>query len=199
MDINIALDASHHDEDNRQVFSSVYYYETDDREKDKSKGHANFVRDWLMPQSRWFYYSFTRYEYDSFKWWKHRLSLSGGSGYDFYKENNFELRGRVGLGFNKTWGTDNEFDPEGLLGVEFSWKPDAIHHISSQFIFYPNFGDLGEFRTWFQSTWEISLDFFPGLGLEFGLEHEFDSVINEKSKDDRHYDLIYFGRFGLDF
>jgi len=199
MDINAALDISYRDEKERKILSSAYYYETDDREKDKSKGHANYIRDWLMPHSRWFYYRFVRYEYDYSKWWKHRMELSGGTGYDFYKEKKFELRGRVGLGFNKTWGSDNEFDPEGLVGMELSWNPNEVHSFTSQFMVYPNLDGFGEYRSWAQAKWGINVDFIKSFTLEFGLEHEYESLIDEDSKNDRHYDLIYFGRFGMDF
>ena len=199
MDINAALDLSWHDEKDRKKFTSAYYYESDDRERNKSKGHANYIRDWLRPDSRWFYYNFVSYEYDSYKWWKHRLAFSGGTGYECVKKENFELRGRVGLGFNNTWGTDNQFDPEGLLGIELSWTPNDIHKISSEFMLYPNMKGLNEYRTWFQSKWEIRLDLLRGMTFEMGMEHEFDSTIDDDSKNEKHYDLIYFGRFGLDF
>ena len=108
MDSSIAYDAAFHDRAHRLILSSAYYYETEDRNKDTSKGHLNFVRDWLLPESEWFYYSYLRYEYDSFKSWKHRVALSGGGGYDFYRRENFELSGRVGLGGSRTWGTEND-------------------------------------------------------------------------------------------
>ena len=199
LDFNVALDLKKEDKEQRRLLSAVYYYESEHRYRDKNKGHISYVRDWLKPTSRWFYYSYSEYEFDSYRWWKQRLSFYGGPGYEFYKGDHFELRGRTGLGFVKTWGTDNEFNPEGLLGTEFSWKPNPIHQFSSEFITYWNLNDAGEFRTWWQLKWIISLDVLKGLNLELGFEHEYESVIDEQSGHNSHYDLTYFGRLGLDF
>lgn len=81
------------------ALSAAYYYETEDRKKDTSKGHINFVRDWTLPESEWFYYGYFRYEYDAFKSWENRVSLSGGRGYDFYNDEQLKLSGRLGLDF----------------------------------------------------------------------------------------------------
>lgn len=201
MDLNFGLDASYRDESDRLILSSAYYYETEDKEKDTSKGHINFVRDWLRPNSEWFYYSYFRYEYDTFKSWKNRISLSGGTGYDFYREENLELSGRIGLGGSRTWGTENEVDLEGQLGMELAWEPEKLenHTLSCQFIVYPVLNDFGEYRTWIQCKWKIDFVFVRGMGIEFGFEHDFESK-NDKSIDgEKYYDLIYYGRLGINF
>jgi len=201
MDLSLGLDASYRDESDRLVLSAAYYYETEDKEKDTSKGHLNFVRDWLLPNSEWFYYSYFRYEYDSFKSWKNRVSLSGGTGYDFFREENLKLSGRIGLGGSRTWGAENEFDLEGQLGMEWSWKPKKLESqtLSCQCIVYPVLNDFGEYRTWIQGKWKIDFDFVRGMGIELGFEHDFESK-NDKSIDgEKYYDLIYYGRLGLDF
>ncbi len=201
MDSNVAYDAAFHDQAHRMVLSSAYYYETKDRDKDTNKGHINFVRDWLLPESEWFYYSYLRYEYDSFKSWKHRISLSGGCGYDFYRRENFELSGRVGLGGSRTWGTENDYAPEGLIGFEWTWKPlqPENHTLTAEFIVYPDLDDAGEYRTWAQGKWRIDFSSLRGFGIELGFEHEYESTIKDKLENEKHYDLIYFGRFGVDF
>ncbi len=201
MDSSIAYDAAFNDQAHRLALTSAYYYETKDRNKDTSKGHVNVVRDWLLPESEWFYYSYLRYEYDSFKSWKHRVSLSGGCGYDFYRRENFELSGRVGLGGSRTWGTENDYAPEGLFGFEWTWKPlkPESHTLSAEFIVYPDLDDAGEYRTWAQGKWRISFSSLRGFGIELGFEHEYESIIKDKLENENHYDLIYFGRFGVDF
>ncbi len=198
-DFNVSLDLSKEDMEERQSLAAAYYYETTDRKVDKEKGHANYVHDWLMPDSRWFYYSYGRYEFDSLKWWRHRLSLSAGPGYDLYRSERFVLRSRFGLGFDKTWGDDDEFTPEAIAGAEFSWKPNGAHRISSEFLTYKNLDSQGGYRTWLQAKWSMQLDFMLGLGVELGLEHEYESIIDERSNDESHYDLLYFWRIGLDF
>lgn len=201
MDLSFSLDASYRDDADRLEFSSAYYYETEDREKDTSKGHVNFVRDWLFPESEWFYYGYFRYEYDSFKLWKNRVSLSGGSGYDFYRDETLDLSGRLGLGVSRSWGTENEYNPEGQIGMEWRWSPRSQKNqsYSSQFIIYPLLNEIGEYRTWIQAKWEIDLDILRGIGLELGFEHEYESKGGQSIDDEKDYDLIYYGRISLDF
>jgi hypothetical protein len=201
MDLSVAFNTSFKDDSHRFSLESAYYYETDDREKDTSKGHVNLVRDWLLPHSDWFFYGYGRYEYDSFKSWKHRISLSSGPGYDFYNDDKLKLTGRVGLGVSKSWGTENDFDFEGQLGLEWIWRPEPLknHALSYQIIIYPIINDPGEFRTWMEGKWHFDVGFYRGLGFELGFEHEYESDGERDIEDEKSYDLLYFGRIGLDF
>ncbi len=200
-EFSIAFDTSFQDDAHRFNLNSAYYYETEDHDKDTSKGHVNIVRDWLLPETDWFYYAYFRYEQDSFKSWKQRVSLSGGPGYDFYKENNLKLSGRIGLGCSRSFGTENEFDVEGQLGFEWLWKPEKLKKqvLSYQVIVYPILNNLGEYRTWMEGKWRFDLDLFESLGFEFGFEHEYESRKDKILDNEEYYDLIYFGRIGLDF
>ncbi|NPA24699.1 MAG: DUF481 domain-containing protein [Deltaproteobacteria bacterium] len=201
MDFSTGFDASFHNKSHRIVINSAYYYETEDNRKETSKGHLNAIRDWLLPESDWFYYGYFRYEYDSFKSWKNRVSLSGGSGYNFYNEKDMELSGRAGLGGSRSWGTENDYKVEGQLGMEFHWRIPRFKNqsISSEFIIYPALDDPGEYRTWFQGKWKIDFDFYQGMGFEMGFEHEYESQIEKDIDNEKYYDLIYFGRLGIDF
>jgi len=201
LDVTLAFETSFHNRAHRMAISSAYYYESDDYKKNTSKGHVNIVRDWLLPESKWFYYGYFRYEYDAFKSWVHRISLSGGTGYDFYDTDALQLNGRIGLGVSRTFGNDDKFDPEGQLGLEWKWQPRALKNqtLSTQFIVYPHLSNFGEYRTWIQGSWRIDFEVFHGLGLEFGCEHEFETELDVNDEDERHYDLIYYTRFGLDF
>jgi putative salt-induced outer membrane protein YdiY len=200
-EISIAFDTSYKNDAHRFSLNSAYYYETEDHKKDTSKGHINIVRDWLLPDTDWFYYAYFRYEQDTFKSWKHRASISGGPGYDFYNDEVLKLSGRTGLGFSRSWGSENEFDVEGQLGLEWRWKPAMLKNqsLSYQAIIYPILNDLGEYRTWMEGKWRFNLDIYKELGFEFGFEHEYESRKDKILEDEEYYDLIYFGRIGLDF
>jgi len=200
-ELSLAFDTSYKNDAHRFSLNSAYYYETEDHKKDTSKGHINIVRDWLLPDTDWFYYAYFRYEQDTFKSWKHRVSLSGGPGYDFYNSKVLKLSGRTGLGFSRSWGSENELDVEGQLGMEWFWKPEILKNqtLSFQIIVYPLLNDFGEYRTWMEGKWRFDLDFFKSLGFEFGFEHEYESRKDKLLEDEEYYDLIYFGRIGLDF
>ena len=201
MDFSAVFNTSYKNDTDRFSLESAYYYETDDREKDTSKGHINVVRDWLLPHSNWFVYGYGRYEYDSFKSWKHRVSLSSGPGYDFYREDDFTLTGRIGLGVSKTWGTEDDLDLEGQLGIECSWKPASLKNqvLSYQVIFYPIINNFGEYRTWMEGKWHFGIGLYRGLGFEIGFEHEYETDGERDIENEKSYDLLYFGRLGLDF
>lgn len=201
MELSAAFDTSYSDESHRLNLQSAYYYETKDRKKDTSRGHINIVRDWLLPDSDWFHYAYLRYEHDSFKSWKDRISLSGGQGYDFYNDDDLKLSGRLGLGLSRSWGNENELDIEGQLGLEWLWKPGKLkgQSLSYQLVIYPLLNDLGEYRTWMEGKWSFDLNLFQGLGFELGFEHEYETRKDLSLENERYYDLIYFGRLGLDF
>lgn len=201
MDLSAAYNTSFESKTHRFNIESAYYYETDEYEKDTNKGHINIVRDWLMPDSDWFVYGYGRYEYDDFKSWEHRVSISAGPGYDFYNEKDLKLNGRIGLGFSKSWGDENDFDIEGQLGMNWLWRPASLKNqvISSQIIIYPVLNDLGEYRTWMEGKWHFDIDLYRGLGFEVGFEYEYDSDNKNNLDGETSYDLLYFGRIGLDF
>ncbi|MBU4264207.1 MAG: DUF481 domain-containing protein [Proteobacteria bacterium] len=198
LNLNGALDASYEDKDNRLALSAAYFYESQDHERNTSKGNGSFVRDWLFSDSPWFYYSYSRYDYDEFKSWEQRVSLIGGTGYSFFDEEKFKLLGRIGLGGNRTWGEEDDFNPEAQLGFECHWLANSVHSVSAKFFIFPDLNERGEYRTQTQAKWEINLSIARGLGLELGIEHEYESKLYDGLDKEKHYDLLYFGRIGLD-
>jgi hypothetical protein len=198
---NVSLEGNYKDKSDRISMTSAYYYETEDHEKDTSKGHVNLIRDWLLPDSPWFYYAYFLYEHDYFKSWKNRYSISGGTGYDFINTEDMELSGRVGLGLSRSFGSEDKFETEGQIGMEWNWIPfgNKKNLLSFRFVAYPILNDLGEYRTWCQGKWKIGLDLFKGLSFETGFEHEYESQSEMNVDDEAYYDLIYFGRLGIDF
>lgn len=197
--VKTGFSSKYEDDHDRWDISGRYIYETEDREKDESKGHLNFTKDWLKPQLPWFYFFQGRYQYDSFKYWKHRLTFFVGSGYDFFNSDTFILRGRLGLGGSRTWGIDDEVYPEGQLGLETVWRLDEIHEISASATIFPDLSHSGEYRTYSKAEWRVKFDAARGLSILSGIEHEYETEINPNEADDKHYDLIYFWGIELDF
>ncbi len=198
---NTAFEGAYKDKSDRISLAASYFYETEDHKKDTSKGRFNIIRDWLLPDSPWFYYGYFLYEHDYFKSWKNRYSVSGGTGYDFISQKDMELSGRIGLGMSRSFGSENRFETEGQIGMEWSWYPggNKKHQVSFSFIGYPILNDLGEYRTWCQGKWKIDLGLFKGLSFETGFEHDYESQSELSVDDEAYYDLIYFGRLGIDF
>ena len=197
--LTVALRLSKEEPLIRQHLDGAWYYETTDRAMDKNKGYANYLLDWLMADSRWFIFGSGRYEYDALKWWRHRLSISTGPGYELYHSKGLRVRGRVGVGMDRTWGDDNRLTLEGITGAEAAWRLDERQTISSQFLAYFHLDDPSWYRTWLQAKWEVELDLLKGMAVETGFEHEYESHIDQRSGRQSHYDLIYFWRLGMDF
>lgn len=197
--VSSMFSSKYEDDHDRWDISGQYRYKTEDREKDDSKGHLNLTRDWLKPEIPWFYFFQGRYQYDSFKYWKHRLTFFMGFGYDFFASETFTLRGRFGVGGSRTWGIDDQTYPEGQLGLETVWILDEIHEISASAAIFPDLGHSGEYRTYSKAEWRVRVDAARGLSIRSGIEHEYETEINPNEADDKHYDLIYFWGLELDF
>jgi len=180
------------DINDRWDINTRYRYETEDRGDDESKGQLHLTRDWLNPESPWLYYWQCRYHYDSAKDWRHRVTSFIGSGYDFLKNDNVVIVGRIGAGGSKTWGNENRTYPEGQLGIESIWRPDAINELVFETTAFPDIGKSGEFRTFSKFEWRIKFDVKRGLSIRSVIQHEYESEINLLEGEEEHYDLTYY-------
>jgi len=176
----------------RWDINTSYRYETEDRKDDESKGLLHITKDWLNPESPWLYYWQCRYHYDSTKEWRHRVTSFIGAGFDFLKDENVVIVGRLGGGGSRTWGSENRTYPEGQVGIESVWRPDAINELVFEATAFPDIGELGDFRTFSKFEWRIKFDVKRGLSIRSAIEHEYESEINVLEGDDKHHDLTYY-------
>ncbi len=197
--VKTGFSSSYEDDFDRWNITARYHFETEDNEKDDSKGHFHITKDWLNPETPWLYFLQWRYHYDSFKYWKHRVTFFVGLGYDFVKLDNFDFIGRAGIGGSRTRGVDDRLYPEGLLGIEMAWRPNEINELLTEVTVYPDLGDLAEFRTYSKLEWRVKLDAARGVSIRSSIEHEYESEINENEDDERHFDLTYFWGVELEF
>jgi len=198
-DWTVAIDLGMEDEQRRIQVSGAYFFEYDERKKDTSKGHLRILHDWLRPDSDWFYFFAGRFDYDSFKSWKERLAASGGSGYRFLRGDEASLNGRVGLGSTKSWGDDGRFEPEAVLGLDGHWQLSELSRISARSLVFPSLSDRREYRTQSELKWDIRLGADSKLSLELAVQHEYESKIRDPLEDEKHFDLLYSTRLGIDF
>jgi len=197
--VRTGFSALYEDKFDRWDIETQYLYETEDRKQDENKGHIRITRDWLQPETPWFYFSQGSYHFDKFKYWEHRVTLFAGPGYDFIQTDKFDLTGRLGIGGSRTWGVDNRLYPEGQLGVETAWRPNDINQISASVTLFPDLEDPHELRAYSRAEWRIKPVKVRDLSIRFGVEHEYESEINENESDERHFDLIYFWDVELEF
>jgi putative salt-induced outer membrane protein YdiY len=198
-DWNFSLRGSYEDDYKKWDVKGVYIMETDDHKNSERKANVLILRDWFNPDSRWYNYAQLRYNYDRYKYWKHRVAPLGGRGYKIFWQHDLKLRLRAGLGGRRDWGTENDFNPEGEVGLQFDWRPLPLQRIEINSSFYPDFDDTGEYRTVSNLVWALRFSEDSAFTLRFGADHTYDSKINPHDDDERRYDLLYYGALGLDF
>lgn len=198
-DLRTGFTSYYKDDFDRWKLESTYVFKTDDNEKDKSDGYFIITKDWFTPQRQTFYFVRARYDYDSFKYWKHRATSYVGPGYKFIDDDSLEVDFRLGVGGSKTWGSDNRTYPEGALGLETAWRPDEINELELDMQFYKDLDDLGEYRTFSKLEWRIKFNVKKGLSVRSAIEHKYESEINRQENNEKHYDLTYYWGVELEF
>lgn len=196
MDAHIGLSAKFENSIKRWNISSAYNTSSSDETTSRSDFHAQFTRDFLLPDLPHFYFLRGRYDWDEFEDWDYRVDLSGGIGSQLIKTESWSLIGRTGLGFSKEFGGDNNgWIPEALLGLDNKWTITEHQSVELNTTFYPSLEELGEFRNISELNWNIGLADMNNLNLKLGLVNNYDSMSSADSKknDFKYHLLLVFG------
>ncbi|MBI1369455.1 MAG: DUF481 domain-containing protein [Planctomycetes bacterium] len=194
-DVNTSFEARYADEDDRWNISASYFLST--RKNDVSRQDVHFVlqKDWLVPESPWFWFFEGHYDHDDFKSWEHRGSAHGGVGYDLSALLGVDVRLRLGFGVTREFGgVDPNTRPESLVGSEVNWKINPQNTLAFSTQFYPSIDASGEIRITTSADW--TMKFTPELGFRLGLRNEYDS--SEPPGFEKN-DLRVFGSVVFDF
>lgn len=196
-DFNLEAGANRDGEQIRSDFSAAYFFGRSRGRTNKNRFDAELSRDWLQPDSRWFFFGQGRYDFDKFEAWDHRVAISGGPGYDLIKNDQAELIARTGFGLNRTFGSDDDrLTPELVFELEGNVQLSDDQTISAQTTVFPDVSDLGEVRAISSASWAIKMSPKGELSLKLGLENEYES---DPEGDAENNDIDYFGRLGYDF
>jgi len=176
------------DEKKRWELRSVYDFNKGDEDDAQNEFYAQATRDWLRPNSEWFYFAFGKYEWDEYKSWDHKLSGTLGTGYEFIKRDDLLVLGRLGLaGEQEIGGPGEGFTPELMFGGDIRKTFSEQHSLMLKTAFYQSLDDTG-WRNISNLDWDIVIDRALGLGLKLGLENEYE---DQPSGDDVHNDFKY--------
>ncbi|MEE3325957.1 MAG: DUF481 domain-containing protein [Myxococcota bacterium] len=192
--LNASMGLSRSAETYRGNFSSAFFFSTQDSETISNEFFANYQHDFLLGHSDFYIFLQGRYQYDDFQAWKNRISSSTGMGYQIFKRDKLSLDGELGFGFSRSWGDENQWRPEGVVGLVFSWKPLEGHELTADVTYYPNFSDLPEFRLLANAAYIVGITQLDGLSLMFGAKNEYDS---DQPGDNNN--LKYYGNLVYDF
>ncbi len=189
------------------TFDSRYSLRTSRGDRSENKLTAGLLAEWPLSDPRWSYFAQSRYDFDEFQSWDHRITGGVGVGYHLIDINGvdpagnardvFDLRARLGLGLRREFGSTNErIQPEGIFGGDLVWQLDSHQRLAAGTTFFPNLDETSEFRVVTNAEWVLDLDTMDGLSLKLGLAHEFQSVTDPGIKEN---DLSVYGAFVLDF
>ena len=193
----IAASAKRTTERMETTVGASYQYATSDGVESENRFEASGLNDWLNKGSRWRYFATGKYEFDEFQDWDHRLSGYVGVGYEFIKNDKTTLIGRAGLGgAYEIGGQNEEFNPEAMLGLDYTRKLTERQSLTASTEFYPDLSDLSEFRMINRAGWQITVDPETNMFLRLGAEHRHDS---DPGKGFKHNDLDYYLTLGWDF
>jgi putative salt-induced outer membrane protein YdiY len=192
LDVTAALDLFYEDDNDRWTFDATWFYGKEDGNLTDNEVLVNLRKDWLLPDSRWFFFALGSYEYDDFEAYQHRVNVSVGPGYDFIKEDDLALRGLAGIGAYREFGSDDDdIHPEGLLGLEFMWKPLPGQTFNFSHFYYPELERFEELRSRHVTRAEYMIDIDRDYGLSFkiGALNEYESQTDD---DSFHNDFDYY-------
>lgn len=195
--LNAAFNSDYQDDNDRWIIDLQYFLSRQNNVKSQNEFRGEVTKDWLLPDSRWFYFAKGTFEYDEFETWESRAGLFAGVGYEFVKREDFELVGRFGAGVSHEFGGEEETQPEALLGAMLvKWKISPGQQLSAQATLFPDLGEPGEYRATGGVEWKIKIEGTDDLSLKLGVQDEYDS---DPSGDDVNNDLKYYGAIVYDF
>lgn len=155
----------------------IYSYGREESRDTENKFIAQGRNDWLFKDSPWRLFAKSTFEYDDFQDWDVRVSAHGGVGYAFIDDEKTLLLGRVGLGFAREFGgDDNAIKFEGLLGADFSRKLTERQKISASVDWYPELApEIGPYRIEAKAAYEVLVDPESKMTLKLGVLDRYDS------------------------
>lgn len=195
--VNTQLRFDREVERHRWLWDNKYFYGRSEGEVDQTEFISRLTKDFLIPDRRWFGFARSIYNYDRFQPFEHRLSGFGGLGYDFIRQDDLAIVGRLGAGVTRDWGIVNDTRPEGLIGLELlRWHITENQNLTASSTLYPNLEDLPRNRVVSAIEWTASVANFDNLQLKLGAEHEYESRTVAGAD---HHDLLYYGALQYDF
>ncbi len=187
------IDLKYEDDKSRWHSETLYYVSADDNETSENKAYSNLTKDWLIKDSKWFYFSFSGIDWDEFKDWDYRFRSAAGPGYQFIKTDKWDALARLGLGVKHVTGDDvnDETTMEALVGFAVTRNIKDRHRIECSNTLFPSLTNTGEYRNVSDFNWYISFDYVRGFGLKVGLRNEYDSTLTSKNDADYYVSLTW--------
>ncbi len=178
--------------------SALYRLTQQDSDNTENRFRFDLANNWLPPEGskiRW--WARGAYEYDEFQAWDHRVSASGGIGYEFVNNDKHTLVGRLGFGGSQTFGDDDEnFRPEAVLGLDYAYQIKDNQRFVAGVEVLPDVSDPDYWRANSFARYEAVIDPTNGMTFKTGVTHKYDS---KPGGDADKSDFEYFATLGWTF
>ena len=178
----------------RGAFTSSYFFASQNSQQTTNEFFMNYQHDFLFSESPYYVFVQGRYQYDAFQAWENRISGSGGLGYNLLTRKTFDLRGELGFGFSRSWGTEPGWRPEGVVGLTASWTPIPGQSVQADLTYYPDFDNFSQYRILANAAYAVAIAQLDGLSLKLGVKNEYDSA-----QPGENNNLKYYGNLVYDF
>jgi putative salt-induced outer membrane protein YdiY len=190
--MRIGVKAKRELEDRRFKMDISYFNKVSESDTTDNKASLGIARDWLKPESPWFFFLMGRFDYDEFESWDERAAGHAGPGYHLIADDKVTLDLRVGAGARKEWGSENDnVRAEGAGGLALNWKITERQSLNASSFIYPVLSDTDDYRTRSSMDWRFLLHKESKVSLLVGLLHEYQSIVDPGK--DRNDLRIYTG------
>lgn len=178
------------------TFDARYLYTRQRDQTVQDRLEAKVRNEWISLDSPWQVFAESSAEFDQFTAYDALLRGGAGVGYRFVRNDKTSLVGRVGVGFVREFGSDDEdIRPEGILGVDFSHKFDTLQSLVVNAEAFPSLEDLGRYRTRTRAYYEVRLSEKTNLNFRLGVEHRYDSDSGQQNPENLDYAATFVIRF----
>ncbi len=195
--ITAGIDFGYEDDFKRWRLTGRYLFDQTDGSVEDNNARIDLRRDWLTPESRFFWLAAARYQFDQTTDWRHRTVVFGGPGYHLVDRVEHRLDVALGPAFTREYQGENQNKAEALLGLDYRWKLGewSTFEITNQFYVEVQ-PEAGEYRNLTIAKWRIKLTEEPALSLDLAADNEYEPFAAE---GDDEIDLNYSVSLGLDF
>jgi putative salt-induced outer membrane protein YdiY len=179
--LRFGLTAGYETPKTRLAIDSSYYFKATSGITTDNKFTLGGRHDWLLPESRWFWFVAGRLDYDQFESWEERVNAQAGPGYHIIQRDDFEMEMTwdlyAGIGARKEFGSLNDQTKlEGALGTVYTLQITERQSLQVDVVFFPVLDDWSDYRLRSTGNWRYVLDQDYHLALVIGYLLEYQSI-----------------------
>lgn len=197
LSLRLDVGAARNTPETETKLAALYRMSSEDGNTTENRFRFDVFNDWLPPEgSRIRWWAKGAYEFDDFQAWDHRVSASAGVGYEIVKNDKHVLVGRLGLGGSQTFGDQEDFRPEAVAGLDYTYQIKQNQKLTAGTEFLLDVSDVDFWRSNSYLRYEAVIDPESGMNFKTGVTHRYDS---RPGDDVEKSDLEYFATLGWKF